>query len=381
MWALATVLHVIERYLPLSAGFVHGQLHRSRHRAVVVSRLVPEHLTTFPHDPIRHLPALIEHLPVPARQRARNLAMTAHARLARADIAHAHFGYALPDVTVLAKRPGLPIVVSLHGHDVTAWPAEAPWAFAAAAPLVSAAIVPSRWLAEIVAGLGIPEERISVIPAGIDTALFRPAPLAGDPTAPVVAFVGRFVEKKGLDVLLGAWPAVVAVVPGARLRLLGSGPLEERVERAATPGSGIERVVPDPERRGEQVRDLLRSASVVTTPSRTGADGDSESLLLVNLEAQASGRAVVTTRHGGIPEFVSEGESAVLVPEADVTALARALIDVLSDPELAARLGAAGPAVAARFDAAVMAAQVDDLYDSLMEDRARRERPARPRGS
>ncbi len=374
---LATVIHVLEQYLPLSAGFVHGQLHRSRHRAVVLSRLLPENLATFPHEPVRHLPAMIEHLPERARQRARNVAVLAHARAAGADLAHAHFGYALPDVAVLARRRGLPIVTSLHGHDVTAWPAEAPWVLPALAPLMSAAVVPSNFLAGVVAHLGIPEDRIHVIPSGIDTELFTPTPLPPRPTsrgtsAAVAVFVGRLVEKKGIDVLLEAWPSVRAAVPGATLRILGSGPLESSVARAAAPSaSGIELLVPDASHRGEQVRDLLRVATVVATPSKTAPDGDSESLLLVNLEAQACGRAVVTTRHGGIPEFVADGESALLVPEADAAALARALIAVLSDVELAARLGAAGPRIAARFDARSMAARVDDLYDALLEDRAR----------
>jgi glycosyltransferase involved in cell wall biosynthesis len=78
---------------------------------------------------------------------------------------------------------------------------------------------------------------------------------------------------------------------------------------------------------------------------------------------------VVTTRHGGIPEFVAPGETALLVPEGDADALAEALIRVLADRELASRLGAAGPALAARFDATAMAERVDDLYDALLASR------------
>ena len=115
-----------------------------------------------------------------------------------------------------------------------------------------------------------------------------------------------------------------------------------------------------------QSRAAIRAASVVASPSRTATDDAVESLLIVNLEAQASGRPVVTTRHGGIPEFVDEGRTALVVPEADPAALARALVAVLRDHQLAARLGGAGPAWARQFDVGVCAARVDAVYDALL---------------
>jgi colanic acid/amylovoran biosynthesis glycosyltransferase len=158
-------------------------------------------------------------------------------------------------------------------------------------------------------------------------------------------------------------------VPEATLHVLGDGPLATLLPQA---GAGVVHVRPDPSRRAHQVRDLLRDASVVTTPSRTAADGDAESLLLVNLEAQASGRPVVTTRHGGIPEYVDDGTSALLVPEGDADALAAALIRVLEDDALATRLGQHGRVVATRYDVAACTAAVDDLYDELVATRDRR---------
>jgi glycosyltransferase involved in cell wall biosynthesis len=74
---------------------------------------------------------------------------------------------------------------------------------------------------------------------------------------------------------------------------------------------------------------------------------------------------VVSTRHGGIPSAVS-ADSALLVGEADPTALAEAVVAVLGDPERARRMGAAGPLVAAAFDADVCAARVDALYAELL---------------
>ena len=358
-----TVLHYVEHWLELSSGFVHAHVSRSRHRAVVVSHNATENRDAFPHRPVIRLDRLAAITPEHRWRNTRTNVLRVIAAASHARIVHVHFGYAVRDVRGLVERSKLPLVVSLHGSDVTALPRRDPQHYDVVPDLAAAVIVPSRYLADAAVDLGFDRSRIHVIPAGVDTTLFTPSAVPADP---VVAFVGRFVEKKGLDVLLAAWPQVLAQVPTAQLHLLGSGPLAALLPEGDT---HIRHLPPQPHRRAAQVRDLIRSARVVVSPSRTAADGDAESLLLVNLEAQASGRPVVTTRHGGIPEFVAEGESALVVGEADADALAAALVDVLTDESLAARLGAAGPAVARRFDVADCAARVDGLYDTLIRSR------------
>jgi glycosyltransferase involved in cell wall biosynthesis len=306
---------------------------------------------------------LLRATPRPLQPLVATGALTAIARREGIGLVHTHFGYRAHDVLALARRRSLPLVVSLHGHDVTAFVREWPGHYDAIFERASAVVVPSRFLAAQVERLGAPPAIVHVIPSGVDTALFKPGPLPDGP--PTAAFVGRFVEKKGVDVLLAAWPAVRAVIPDARLTLLGFGPLVDMVARHSG-ADGVELVQPDTGRRAAQVRDVIARATVVVSPSRTGADGDAESLVLANIEAQASGRAVVTTRHGGIPEFVTDGETALVVGENDADALSDALVRVLGDRELAARLGAAGPARVSSLDVRVCSARVDDLYDALV---------------
>jgi colanic acid/amylovoran biosynthesis glycosyltransferase len=360
---VATVLHTMQQWLPLSEQFVHALVTRSRHRGVVVSRNPIVNREAFPHRPVIHLPWLFRERrpPTLAERRYLTAALMAIALAARARLVHHHHAYRLHDVHGVVVRLGLPLVVSCHGHDVAAHARAWPGQIEPTLRIASAVVVPSRFLVPTVVALGVPEERVRVIPSGVDTAFFTPTPLpAGPPTA---LFVGRFVEKKGLDVLLEAWPRVVASVPEARLRILGHGPLEPL---ARSGGPGVEVELTDPRRRAAQVRDAIRAARVVVTPSRTASDGDVETLLLVNLEAQASARPVVTTRHGGIPEYVEEDRTALLVPERDPAALADALVAVLRDDALARRLGEAGPAVAARHSADAAAARIDALYEELL---------------
>lgn len=357
---MTTVLHTMQRYLPLSEQFVHTLITRSRHRGVVISRDAIENRDAFPHAKVHSLARITRHQPPTLTERR---ALTAAYALAvlryRASIVHHHHGYRLSDVIGVVRRMKRRLVVSVHGQDVTAFAGEWPGEFRNL-PEADAVVVPSRFLIPAVERLGVASERIRVLPSGVDTRIFTPTPLPHDPVA---LFVGRFVEKKGLDVLLKAWPDVRRAVPAARLVLLGYGPLEPLVRTGV---AGVELLPADPARRGAQVRDAIRGSRVVVTPSRTAADGDVETLLLVNLEAQASGRPVVSTLHGGIPEFVEDGRSALLVPENDPDALAGALVRVLSDDDLAGRMAAAGPEVAAQFEWGACVRAVDDLYDSLL---------------
>lgn len=353
------VLHFAADWLPPSEVFVHDLLRHLPRPAVVVAGNRLQHTDRFPMPEVHSLSTLYRVVrPTALRPAATTLALRALARRRGVGLVHAHHGYQVERVLGLVAAERLPLVLSLHGHDVTGYLAERPDAYDRARRSVAAVVVPSRFLAGLAVAAGFDPGRVRVLPSGVDTARFVPTPLPEGP--PTALFVGRFVEKKGLDVLAEAWPRVRRSVPGARLRLLGYGPLEPLARRI----EGDTEVVVAPD--ADEVRRAMRRATVVVSPSRLAADDAVESLLMVNLEAQASGRPVVTTRHGGIPEFVAEGHSALVVPEGDPLALAEALARVLGDPTLAGRLGAAGPTVAADHDVRRAAARVDALYDELL---------------
>lgn len=359
------IAHYVESWLELSAGFVAAQVNRSRHRGVVVTRDGWINRDTFPVKRGHSLNRLRDAMPEPYKYPALRVQLRLVLAARRVDLVHVHFGYAAKDVLeVTSQRP---FVLSLHGHDITGLLDDQPDYYADVPEAVDAVIVPSRFLAAASERAGFDPARTHVIPSGVDTAFFSPTPLpAGSPT---VAFVGRLVEKKGLDVLLAAWPHVRAAVAGARLVVLGSGAQARLLDGT---GESVTHLHPQPSRRHEQVREVIRNARVVVSPSRTASNGDSESLLLVNLEAAASGRPVVSTRHGGIPEYVEDGHTGLLVAEGDAEALAAAIIRVLRDSALAERLAGAGVAHAAKWDVRDCAARVDDRYEELATARRRK---------
>lgn len=348
---MTRVMHFHHRWLPASEPFVWDLIRHLPGPELVVSDEVPEHVDRFPVDHLVVLAPRLAHVPERWRQRAATVVLMALAVRRRVQVVHAHHGYELVRVAGVARRLHLPLVVSLHGHDVFGWVDEHPDVYTDLLGAAAAVIVPSRFMVPRVVELGAAPDRVRVIGSGIDSAFFAPTPLVADPE---VVFIGRFVEKKGLDVLAEAWPTVVEAVPDARLRVLGYGPLEATARRVAT----TVELEPD---RG-RVRDAIRAARVVVSPSRTAVGDVAETLLMVNLEAQASGRPVVTTDHGGIPEYVTAGQTALVVPEADAGALADAIIRVLTDDVLAGRLALAGPGRVAAQDAVSVARRVEAVY-------------------
>jgi glycosyltransferase involved in cell wall biosynthesis len=154
---------------------------------------------------------------------------------------------------------------------------------------------------------------------------------------------GTITAYKGVDTLLQAWPAVLERVPDARLTIAGSfsadvdaAELRARVARLA----GVEldaRYVP----LAEVSQLFARSRCVVLPYKRSSQSG-------VAHLAHTLHRPVVATRVGDIPEVVRDGESGLLVEPDDPSGLADALVRLLTDADLAARLGAAGAGALAR---------------------------------
>ncbi|MBN8901747.1 MAG: glycosyltransferase, partial [Rhodospirillales bacterium] len=111
-----------------------------------------------------------------------------------------------------------------------------------------------------------------------------------------------------------------------------------------------------------EVRRRMRGALALCVPSVTAASGDSEGLPTVAIEAMAEGVPVIGTRHAGIVEAVVDGETGLLVPQADPRALAAAIQALCADPARRRAMGEAGRRRArAEFDAAVQSRKLEDL--------------------
>jgi len=174
----------------------------------------------------------------------------------------------------------------------------------------------------------------------------------------------RLVEKKGILTLLDALALLRPEYPCLRYELCGDGPLAGRIAQRVSE-LGLEGVV---EMRGwvgqAELREAFRRAHLFVHPSETTAEGDQEGVPNALLEAMAVGLPVVATRHGGIPEAVSDGVDGLLVGERDAMALAGALRRVFEgEVELGAMSAAAGASVREKYGAGRAVAALEDCYE------------------
>jgi glycosyltransferase involved in cell wall biosynthesis len=169
-------------------------------------------------------------------------------------------------------------------------------------------------------------EPAAVFPSYVDAAAFLERPPAPLPDQPRALFVGVLERYKAFDTLMAAWKLAAPRVPDAKLHVVSDGSLRHLL-------------TPDVEwsqrLTAEQVAAAMDDSWVLCLPSR------SEGLPRVALEAAARGRAIIGGDRAGIPDVVADGVNGFLVDPDDAQQLAELLVRVLSDRELAERLGAA----------------------------------------
>ncbi|MBD0417932.1 glycosyltransferase family 4 protein [Streptomyces sp. TRM S81-3] len=190
---------------------------------------------------------------------------------------------------------------------------------------------------EIVDHLGVRPDRIHVVHIGADTDLFSPDASVPQVPGRIVTTSSADVPLKGLVFLVEALAKVRTEHPDAHLVVVGKrpseGPVAQAMERYGLEGA-VEFVkgISDAE-----LVDLVRSAEVACVPSLY------EGFSLPAAEAMATGTPLLATTGGAIPEVAGrDGETCLAVPPGDAGALAAGLGRLLGDPELRARLGAAG---------------------------------------
>ena len=239
------------------------------------------------------------------------------------------------------RELGLPLVVHFHGYDASVRDLleEHAEAYREMFRRASAIIAVSEAMRRKLVSLGAPPAKIHVIACGVDCAAFDKSDPASAP--PVLLAVGRFIEKKAPHITIEAFSKAHRVVPEARLRMVGDGPLLSEC-RTLAQTLGVAGAV---DFLGAQshavVQEEMRRARSFVQHSVEAANGDCEGMPVAVLEASASGLPVVSTRHAGIPDVVVDGETGFLVDERDADAMAERMIRLLREAQLARKLGEA----------------------------------------
>jgi glycosyltransferase involved in cell wall biosynthesis len=182
-------------------------------------------------------------------------------------------------------------------------------------------VVVSQALAEQVKSVGIPAEKIAIIPDGVDITFFTPLPY--DERRNNILFVGSLIERKGVRTLIQAFATVLKHFPELHLTLIGEGAQRIELEQLAQLLGISENISLTGAQPQDRVAEAMRYAKVFVLPSIE------EGLGVVLLEAIASGTPIIASNVGGISEVV-DNSIGILVPPADADQLGKAILTVIN---------------------------------------------------
>jgi glycosyltransferase involved in cell wall biosynthesis len=252
------------------------------------------------------------------------------------DVVHAHDPHATAAAVLAARLGGRPRVVASRRVPLRLRGALSRRKYLACDRLIPVSRAVTHRLIED----GLPFDRLTLIYEGVPDRLSPAEPrevlegLGVPPGSPVIGNVAALTEHKDHETLLRAMPRVLAAVPGARLVIVGEGKLRRRLESLARERGLGGRCVFTGFR--EDVDRLLPGFSLLCLTSRLEGLGTSL------LDAMCFSRPIVAAATGGIPEAVRHGETGLLVPVGDPSALAVALVALLRDEGRRERMGRAG---------------------------------------
>jgi glycosyltransferase involved in cell wall biosynthesis len=219
---------------------------------------------------------------------------------------------------------------------------------------------------------GIEKEKIHVIYNGVDVNKFKPRPdraklrreFGLEEEKKIVLFVGRLYHRKGLETLLHSIPPVLQEFSDVKFAISGTGfKKKEQSLRDLAKELEIEDTVkflgyvPD-----EKLPDLYSASDIFVLPAIY------ENFPFAILEAQATGLPVISTKVGGIPEFLADNENGFLIDPGDPAQLTQRILALLQDPKLAEEMGRRGRRlIEEKFAWRLITSQVIDLYHKLLE--------------
>jgi len=370
------------RFDPIGGMQNHtAELTRALDRRGIVQTVVTTRPSTAPHLQRLGNHACVIRVGLPVR-RFRQLygpqaAVLAPILAARTDLVHVHLGEdlaILPIGMAAAKLHRLPLVLTVHmslRHTLVVTDLRSiilktlgglieRWGERSAAAVL--AITPR--LAQMLVSEGVEEDRVRVVPPGVNPALFAgfhddPFPQIGRPR---VVFVGRLAPQKGVRILVTATSMLENL--NAQVLLVGDGPERPHLEREIQRLGVQNRMHVMGFVSHDQVPAVLSHADLLVLPSLY------EELGTILLEAMWAGLPIVASWTGGIPDVVTDGVNGLLVPPGDPETLARAIDRAVANPNLARRLGESARERAKDYDWDTLADRVLEVYRSVTAERS-----------
>lgn len=198
---------------------------------------------------------------------------------------------------------------------------------------------------------------------GVDTQMFRPQ---GKKTEDQIVFVGRWVKEKGIMFLLEGFRGAKNKIPSLKLNLIGQGPLEGAM-RKYVDDNIISSVNFIGLAKSDALSKYFARAELTVYPSYKTKNWE-EQVGTVNLQSLASGTPVLTTRSGAIPEYVKEGEGAMLVSERSAREIEEAILRFFNDESLRKKLTSRARDYAMKYDIKKEIARAEEYLEGILSE-------------
>jgi len=289
------------------------------------------------------------------------------------DIIHAHFGTVAKDIH-RHRRDDQPLITSFYGYDASKKVHQDPSIKSKYLNLFKKGdlfLAEGPAMKQKLRQLGCPESKLAVQRIAIEGESIKPQYYQQTDHFTIL-MVGRFVRKKGLPDGIRAFAAAFSTSPNVELRIIGDEAGEysrESLEKVAADTGVEDQTTFLGYLSHDQYLSEIESCDLLFAPSKLGKDGDSEGgAPTVLLEAQATGKPVVSTTHADIPFIVEDGRTGLLAPPENITQLSKHLRTLYNDTQLMQEMGKnAREQVLAKHDVSTVIPKLEDYYDAVIE--------------
>jgi len=249
----------------------------------------------------------------------------------------ANYGPSGVEVSEVAKRLGIPLIVHFHGFDASLNTIINHFkdSYRKMFEIAKAIVVVSNEMEQTIIDLGADEKKVFLIrcaPANSFTSI------SPDYNSNQILVIGRFVEKKAPYLSLLAFKKAQEKIPDLRIKFIGEGELFQ-VCKDISLALKIKNIGFSGVMSAQSIAEEMANSFCFVQHSKTASTGDKEGTPVAILEAMASALPVISTYHAGIPDVITNDENGILVSEGDVQGMAEAIVKLYRDRNLAENLG------------------------------------------
>jgi len=267
----------------------------------------------------------------------------------------------------LKKIHGIPYINTIYGEEVyLSNRYHTVWALKMLVNNSSKTVTISSATLKSCIDVALNEEKLEIIPFGVDTEFFRPIDVPKNENVFQILSVGYLIERKGFEYLIRAIPTVLEKHKNVRLKIVGSGPLKEKLkslikEIGLKNSIEIIKNVSD-----EKLLKIYNTSDLFVLPSIVDSQGNTEGLGVVLLEAMACELPVIGSNVGGISDIIEDGETGMLVGEKNVSGLYKSIIGLIENENLKKKLAIKGRELATgNFSWDKVAEEYMKIYSNL----------------